>query len=73
VTPPPYPTIEEASGLSDAAAFGEVLEHGASLLLGQVSLEQGRALALGEAVFACQQRPNTEPLSQSQLSHSAIT
>jgi hypothetical protein len=43
--------IDEASGLSDAAAFGEVLEHGAGLLLGQVGLEQGRALALGEAVL----------------------
>jgi len=44
--------VDQASGLSDAAAFGEVLEHGAGLLFGQVSLEQGRALALGEAVFA---------------------
>ena len=44
--------VEKASGLSDAAAFGEVLEHGAGLLFGQVSLEQGRALALGKAVFA---------------------
>src|SRR5262249_21954753 len=44
--------IDEAPGLSDAAAFGEVLEHGAGLLLGEVGLEQGRALALGEAVLA---------------------
>jgi hypothetical protein len=44
--------VDEASGLSDAAALGEVLEHGAGLLLGQMGLEQGRALALGEAVFA---------------------
>ena len=44
--------VDQASGLSDAAAFGEVLEHGAGIWFGQVSLEQGRALALGEAVFA---------------------
>ena len=44
--------VDPAPGLSDAAALGEVLEHGAGLLLGQVGVEQGRALALGEAVFA---------------------
>jgi hypothetical protein len=44
--------IDQASGLSHATAFGEVLEHGAGLLFGEVSLEQGCALALGEAVFA---------------------
>ena len=36
--------VDQASGLWDAAAFGEMLEHGAGLLFGQVSLEQGRAL-----------------------------
>jgi hypothetical protein len=44
--------VDQASGLSDAAALGEVLEHGAGLLVGQVGMEQGRALALGEAIFA---------------------
>ena len=44
--------VDQASGLSDAAALAEVLEDGAGLLLGQVGVEQGRALALGEAVFA---------------------
>jgi hypothetical protein len=44
--------IEEASGLSDAAALPEVVEDGAGLLLGEVGVEQGRALALGEAGFA---------------------
>ena len=44
--------IDQASGLSDAAAFGEVLEHGAGLLLGQVGVKQRGALALGEAVLA---------------------
>ena len=44
--------VDQASGLPDAAAFGEVLEDGASLLLGEVGVEQGRTLALGEAVFA---------------------
>jgi hypothetical protein len=44
--------VDEASGLSDAAALGEVLEHRAGLGVGQVGMEQGRALALGEAAFA---------------------
>jgi hypothetical protein len=44
--------VEEASGLPDAAALGEVVEDGAGLLLGQVGVEQGRPLALGEAVLA---------------------
>jgi hypothetical protein len=44
--------VEEASGLSDAAALGEMLEHGAGLLLGQVGVEKRRALALGEAILA---------------------
>jgi hypothetical protein len=44
--------VDPASGLSDAAALGEVLEHGAGLLVGQVGRGQGRALALGGAVLA---------------------
>jgi len=44
--------VDEASGLPDAAALGEVLEEGAGLLLGQVGVEQGRTVARGEAVFA---------------------
>ena len=44
--------VDEASGLPDAAALGEVLEHGAGLLLGQVGVEQRRALTLGEAILA---------------------
>ena len=44
--------VDQASGLANAAALAEVLEHGAGLLLGQVGVEEGRALALGEAVFA---------------------
>jgi hypothetical protein len=44
--------LDQASGLSDAAALGEVLEHGARLLVGEVGMEQGRALALGEAILA---------------------
>jgi hypothetical protein len=44
--------LDQASGLPNAAALGEVLEHGAGLLLGQVGVEQGCALALGEAVLA---------------------
>jgi hypothetical protein len=44
--------LDQACGLSDAAALGEVLQHGAYFLFGQVRLEQRCALALGEAVFA---------------------
>lgn len=44
--------VDQASGLSDAAAFGEVWEDGAGLLLGQVGVEQRGALALGEAGLA---------------------
>ena len=44
--------VDQASGLPDAAAFAEVVEHRAGLLLGQMGMEQGRALALGEAVLA---------------------
>ena len=43
---------DQASGGADAAALVEVLEHGEGLLLGEMAVEQGRALALGEAVFA---------------------
>ena len=43
---------DEASRGSDAAALVEVLEHGEGLLLGQMAVEQGRTLALGEAVLA---------------------
>ncbi len=44
--------LDQASGLSDAAALGEVLKHGACFLFGQVGVEQRCALALGEAGFA---------------------
>jgi len=43
---------DEPLGLSDAAALAQVLEHGAGRVVGQVGVEQGRALALGEAVLA---------------------
>ena len=43
---------DQASGLADAAALVEVLEHGEGLLLGEMAVEQGRALALGEAGLA---------------------
>jgi hypothetical protein len=43
---------DQTFGLSDAAAVAEVLEHGVGLVLGQVGVEQGRALAFGEAIFA---------------------
>ena len=43
---------DEASGLSNAAAVVEVLKHGEGLLFGEVAVEQGRPLALGEAVLA---------------------
>ncbi len=44
--------VDQAPGLPDAAAFAEVMEHRAGLLLGQMAMEQRRALALGEAILA---------------------
>jgi hypothetical protein len=44
--------VDQAAGLPDAAAFAEVVEDRAGLLLGEMAMEQRRALALGEAVFA---------------------
>jgi len=44
--------VDQASGLSDAAALTEVLKDGAGLLLGEVGVEQRRALARGGAGFA---------------------
>ena len=44
--------VDQAPGLSDATALGEVLEDGAGLLLREVGVEQRRALTLGEAVSA---------------------
>jgi hypothetical protein len=43
---------DQSSGGSDAAALVEVLEHGEGLLLGEMAVGQGRALALGEAALA---------------------
>jgi hypothetical protein len=43
---------DEASGGSNAAALVEVLKHGVGLLLGEMAVEEGRPLALGEAVLA---------------------
>ena len=43
---------DQAFRLSDAAAFAEVVEHGVRRVLGQVGVEQGRALAFGEAALA---------------------
>ena len=43
---------DQASGGANATALVEVLEHGEGLLLGEVAVEQGRALALGEATLA---------------------
>ncbi|MGZ5996588.1 MAG: hypothetical protein ACXWN0_13055, partial [Isosphaeraceae bacterium] len=40
---------DQPSGGSDAAALVEVLEHGVSLLLGQMAAVERRAFALGEA------------------------
>jgi hypothetical protein len=43
---------DQASGGPDPAVLGEVVEHGEGLVRVQMAVEQGRALALGEAVFA---------------------
>jgi hypothetical protein len=42
----------QAAGLADAAAFGDVGEDGDDPLGGQARVEQGSALAFGEACFA---------------------
>ena len=42
----------EAGGLADAAALGEVVQHGEELVLGELAAEQGGAGAFGEAVPA---------------------
>jgi len=44
--------IDQASGLPDAAAFGEVVEDGACFLVGHAAIEQRGALALREAGLA---------------------
>jgi len=43
---------DQSPGGSNATALVEVLEHGEGLLLGEMTVEQGRPLALGEAIFA---------------------
>jgi hypothetical protein len=43
---------DQAAGLADAVALGEVVEDGRGLLLGQAAVEQRGALALGEAGLA---------------------
>src|SRR4051812_17417279 len=43
---------DQASGRSDTTALVEVLEHGEGLFFGEMAVEQGRALALGEARLA---------------------
>ena len=42
----------ETSGLADAVALGQVVEHGAGLFFEQMAVKEGRALAFGEAVLA---------------------
>jgi hypothetical protein len=43
---------DQASGGPDSAVLGQVVEHGEGLVLGQMGVEEGRALALGEARLA---------------------
>jgi hypothetical protein len=43
---------DQASGAADATALIEVLEDGEGGFFGEMAVEQGRALAFGEAVFA---------------------
>jgi hypothetical protein len=43
---------DEAGGLSNAAAFVEVVEDGEGLVVGEAGAEQGGAFALGEAPLA---------------------
>jgi hypothetical protein len=48
---------DQAAGGADAAALVEVPEDGEGLLLGEMAVEQGRPLALGEAALT---RPAVE-------------
>jgi hypothetical protein len=43
---------DEAFGLTDAVALGQMLEHRTGLLVGESAIEQRSALALGEAGLA---------------------
>jgi hypothetical protein len=43
---------DQASGAADTTALVEVLEYGKGCLFGEMAVEQGRALAFGEAVLA---------------------
>ena len=43
---------DQAGGLTDAAAFGQVMQDGKDLMFGQASIEQRGAFAFGEAVLA---------------------
>jgi hypothetical protein len=43
---------DQAAGLADATALGDVVQDGKDLVGGQAGVEQGRALALGEAGLA---------------------
>jgi|tagenome__1003787_1003787.scaffolds.fasta_scaffold19251337_2 hypothetical protein len=43
---------DEPTRLSDAVALAQVVEHGMSLVHGEPAVEQGRALAFGEAGLA---------------------
>jgi hypothetical protein len=43
---------DEAFGLTDAVALGQVMEHRAGLVVGESAIEQRCALALGEAGLA---------------------
>ena len=43
---------DQTSGAANATALVEVLEHGEGLFFREMAVEQGRALALGEARFA---------------------
>jgi hypothetical protein len=43
---------DQAAGLADADSFGDVLQDGDDLVFGEAGIEQGCALAFGEAVLA---------------------
>jgi hypothetical protein len=44
--------FDQAAGLADTTAFGEVFEDGEGLILGEAAVEEGSAFAFGEAGFA---------------------
>jgi hypothetical protein len=62
----------EATGLANAAAFLEVGEDLEDFVIGEAGIEQGRALALGEALLAGTAREHAALLAAIAESHAQV-